>query len=663
MPATADLLTVIASLPQGAVVLPGLDTQSDDATWRAIALDPNDPDFPLAQAHPQFGLARLLRRLGVDHRDVRPWPAPNVPGTSVARAALVNRALAPAARAEAMRGSGPVPSEALNGLSMIETATPEEEARTVALIMRQTLDRDHLTAALVTPDRMLARRVAAELRRWGIVVDDSGGQALAQSAPAAFLRLVARMAIEELAPVPLLAALKHPLAAGGMPASLFRRRVRALELLALRGLRPAPGIAGLRRAAQRDHADQRAALALLDALQSAIAPLDGLRNRGSVSLASLLEAHAAVAEALAATEVEAGSRRLWAGDAGEALASFIGELAQSARDDLLVPVAEYPELLDALMAGHVVRPRWGRHPRLAIWGPLEARLQRADVMILGSLNEETWPPKARANPWMSRPMMQAFGLPLPERRTGLSAHDFCQAFSSPEVWLTRARRKEGAPTVPSRWLLRLRAALHDSEWTARNARTQRRLLQWQRLLDAPTAITPIQPPAPCPPVSARPRRISVTQVETWLRDPYAVYARHILRLRELDPLNAEPEAADFGTFVHAALAAFLADNGDPSSPKDYDRLLRHGRQAIGDLFERPGVQTFWWPRFERIARWFLNNETAASLRDRLFGGGSRGQDRDRRPGGSIPADGKGRSHRFAGRRYARDYRLQDRRAA
>jgi ATP-dependent helicase/nuclease subunit B len=608
MPAVAELLQVIAALPQGAVVLPGLDTEADDATWRAISLDPTDPDFSLAQSHPQFGLARLLRRLDIDRREVRFWPAPDVAGTGPARAALANRALAPAIRAEVMRCSGPVPPDAVEGLSIVETATPEEEARTIALIMRQTLESDHLTAALVTPDRMLARRVGAELQRWGIAADDSGGEPLAHTTPAAYLRLIARMVVEELAPVPLLAALKHPLAAGGQPVSTFRRQVRELERLALRGLRPAPGIIGLRHALHEHTNNRRRMLELIDMLETTISPLARLCDRGAVSVAQIFQAHLATAETLAATDVEPGPKRLWAGDPGEALASFFAELAQSAGDDLPVPLADYPELLDELMAGHVVRPRWGRHPRLAIWGPLEARLQRADVMILGSLNEESWPPKAPASPWMSRPMMQAFGLPLPERRIGLSAHDFCQAFSSPQVWLTRARRKEGAPTVPCRWLLRLRAVLHDDDWVARNARTQRRLLHWQRLLDAPAAVAPIQPPAPCPPVTARPRQLSVTQIETWLRDPYAVYARHILRLRALDPLNAEPEAADFGNFVHAALAAFLTSGADPFSSNAYDCLLAFGRKEIGHLLERPGVRTFWWPRFERIARWFIDNE-------------------------------------------------------
>ena len=414
--------------------------------------------------------------------------------------------------------------------------------------------------------------------------------------------------------MPLLAALKHPLAAAGAAPAAFRTQVRALERLALRGLRPAPGIVGLRRAvAAVPNAEGRSAgreaLALIDALEGTIQPLVRLADHGAVNLAEVLAAHVAVAEALAATAAQTGPSRLWAGDAGEALAGFVFDLAAAAEGHPPIALADYPELFDVLMAGRVVRPRWGRHPRLAIWGPLEARLQRADVMILGSLNEDSWPPQAHASPWMSRPMMQAFGLPLPERRIGLSAHDFCQAFSSSRVWLTRARRKEGAPTVPCRWLLRLQALMHGSGWIQQSARAARQIVAWQRLLDAPGPIVPMPPPAPTPPLIARPRQLSVTRIETWIRDPYAIYARDILRLRALDDLDAEPKAADFGTFVHAALAQFIAARRRATATTSTG-LLDYGREALGELFERPGVRTFWWPRFERMARWFVETHRA-----------------------------------------------------
>ena len=602
VPASADLLDMVAGLPRGTLVLPGLDVEADDETW--AALEPS---------HPQFGMAQLLERLGVDRHTVKPWPAAGGAELHPLRTALINRALRPAATAGIGRRDEPLPVEALADITRVDAPGPEEEARVIALIMRETLDHADRTAALVTPDRALARRVTCELERWGVAVDDSAGRPLAETMPGAFLRLTARMAVDNLAPVPLLAALKHPLAACGIATPGFRSQVRRLERLALRGLRPAPGIAGLEAAL----GDKVAELGpLLTSLAVAMHPLQAVLEKGTAPLRDLLRAHIAVAEALATTDQQPGAERLWGSDAGEAAAAFIAELAEAADDFEPIAVDTYPALLDVLMATRAVRPRYGRNPRLAIWGPLEARLQRADVMILGSLNEDTWPPKAQASPWMSRPMMKTFGLPLPERRIGLSAHDFTQAFSAPRVWLTRASRAEGTPTVPCRWLLRLENLLRGSDAEKVLTRDAGLWLHWQQALDKPQAFAPVEPPQPKPPVEARPRKLSVTQVETWMRDPYAIYARHVLGLRALDPIDADPGAADYGALIHKALDLFVRENPGPVADDAFDRLLDAGRRAFGNMLDRPGIRAFWWPRFERIARWFIDveRERRAGLR-------------------------------------------------
>ncbi len=581
VPATADLLDVICRLPDGAVVLPGLDREQGPDAW--AALEPT---------HPQYAMARLLERLGAEPGDVEDWPAPGVPATTPARAAVVNRALRPAA----------VPAisaaPALDGVVRIDCPGPHEEAGVIALIMRQCLEDQGRTAALVTPDRALARRVAAELGRWGIDIDDSAGTPLSRTPPGSFLRLSARMAAEGLAPVPLLAALKHPLAAGGMAPSAFRALVRRLETAGLRGPRPGPGMGGLRAALEAK--DKKALAPLLEALDEASGPFIRALKRKRTPLRDLLGAHVEMAEALAASDTDEGAARLWAGEAGAEAAAFVAEVADSA--GVLDPVggSAYAALLDVLMAGRAVRPRFGKHPRLHIWGLLEARLQHADTIVMGGLNEGTWPPEAAASPWMSRPMLAEFGLPEPERRIGLAAHDFSQAFSAPRVVLTRSAKAGGTPTVPCRWLLRLdnlgpgAVPKRDAEW-----------LHWQGLLDQPTAIRAAPPPAPRPPLEARPRRLSVTQIETWMRDPYGIYARHVLGLKALDPIDADPDAADYGSLIHRALDDFLGAHPGPLPEDALDLLMESGRKTFGRFLDRPGVWAFWWPRFERIARWFI----------------------------------------------------------
>ncbi len=610
IPATAALLAVVSRLPRGAVVLPGLDREADDAVWDAVDA-----------THPQYAMARLLERIGLERREVATWPSPIAAATPPARASLVNRALRPAAAA-GLAGEDS-DAAAVAGVTRIDAAGPAEEARAVALILREALEGEGRTAALVTPDRGLARRVAGELRRWDIAVDDSAGIPLAATAPFVLLRLAVRMVADAFAPVALLAALKHPLAGGGAAPGALRRRVRRLERTALRGPRPAPGLDGLRAAVARRIAARRqraataeadAALAarerdlaaLIDEIETLAAPLAAIAGAGDGRLAGFVAAHATVAEALAASDDRTGAERLWSGEAGEAAAAFLRDLAEQSDGVGLRSLEAYADLLDALALGRVVRPRYGRHPRLFIWGPLEARLQHADVTILGGLNEGTWPPRVPAGPWMSRPMMQACGLPLPERRIGLSAHDFVQAFCAPRVYLTRARRAEGTPTVACRWLLRLDAAL-AADPAVPSFDDGRIWLDWQHALDDPGAVLPGAPPAPCPPVAARPRRLSVTQIETWMRDPYAVYARHVLGLAALEPLEKALGPSDFGDFVHRAIHVFLA-GGDGASADALARLLAAGRQALGNDLQRSEIRAFWWPRFERLAAWLVAHE-------------------------------------------------------
>lgn len=600
VPATADLLKVVAGLPNGAVVLPGLDRTLDDAVFAA-----------LPPSHPQYGLARLLTHLETARGDVADWPSALAPTCPPARVALLSRALLPADATETWRAEGaPLDGDALAGVVRIDADTQQAEAAAIALVLREALEGEGRTAALVTPDRTLARRVGAELARFGLAIDDSAGTPLAKTAPGAFLTLTARLAAEGFAPVALLAAGKHPLAGLGMAPAALRRQVRAVERAALRGPRPGDGLDGLRRALEPKDRDL---VGFVDALAARAQPFSAILDGGPADLADILRAHVAFAEAFAATDTERGAARLWAGEAGETLAGLLAELG-SAGEALgpIMPKA-YPALLDTVLAGAVVRPRAGGHPRLSIWGPLEARLQHADVLVLGGLNEETWPPVPDAGPWMSRPMMESLGLAVPERRIGLAAHDFVQAMGAARVYLTRARRAGGAPTVPSRWLVRLETLLDglglgdafrpDPAWT-----------QWAAKLDEPEGCgwqpTPIAAPRPCPPVAARPARLSVTQVETWIRDPYAIYARHVLGLKPLDPLDADPGAAERGTVIHDALEAFIRAHKDAWPADPLAELLRFGRIEFQKKMAWPAVRAFWWPRFERIAAWFTAFESA-----------------------------------------------------
>lgn len=618
IPATAQLIEVVAGLPQGMVVLPGLDTETEADIWDAVAEDPG---------HPQHGLARLLARLKLTRDQVAPWPTPPsaTPGPAARelRRRLVDLALYPAVATprwnDAAGGFDPArAAAAFDGVTRIDAPGPGEEAAVIALILRRALETPGRRAALVTPNRGLARRVAGALARWGVAVDDSAGAPLSHSAPGGFLRLSAEMVAGGLAPLALLAALKHPLAAAGQAPAGFRARVRALERLALRGPRPAPGFAGLTRALRaaakdphRRREDRQAVRGLVDWLKA----LEGLAKPFARTLAraktlrELLDAHIGFAEALAATDQESGPARLWAGEAGTVAAGFVAELREAAGGIPAPAAAAYPAYLTALLGAKAVRPPYGSHPRLAIWGPLEARLQQVDLVVLGGLNEGTWPAEVEPGPWLSRPMRADFGLPPPERRLGLAAHDFAQLLGAPEVYLTRATRIEGAPSVPSRWLLRLQAVLGAIEPKVDIVGAAPQWLAWAEELDNPGEPLPAVRPAPAPPLEARPRRLSVTRIETWMRDPYDLYAERILKLTALDDLDSDPGAAELGTLVHEALEKFVEAHPTDLPADPEAALIEIGREVFSPERVRPGVRAFWWPRFRRIARWFAREES------------------------------------------------------
>lgn len=599
IPATADLLKVVASLPSGAVVLPGLDLDMDDASWDA--LDPG---------HGQYGLRELLGRMGAVRADVAQWDGPS---ERTARVHFIGEALRPPPTTDAWRAliaeDGAKLKPAFDGLRLIEAATPREEALAIAVALREALETPGRTAALVTPDRGLARRVAAELTRWDVAIDDSAGTPLSRTRAGSFLALLARAAAEQFAPVALLALLKHPLARGGDTPEWFRNRARQLETIALRGLRPEPGLSGIEARLRARLAQKKKGwpdlIEWFAGVAASLSPLAETLARKAVPLSDLASAHAAAAEALAG-----GADRLWQREDGESAASLIQELMEQGEGIEVADGREYGELFRALAELRPVRRDHGGHPRLAILGPLEARLQDFDLVVLGGLNEGAWPSEAANDPFLSRPMREALGLEAPERRIGLAAHDFAALATARNVLMTRSLKQDGAPTTPSRWVqrvLQLAGGL-DCAVVLRDAKQ----LAWTRAFDDGPRVQRARRPEPR--TSARLERLSVTEIETWLRDPYAVYAKHILRLKPLDPLEQEPGPRERGIAVHAALEAFF-DACPFDLPDDaLARLMEHGDAAFASAGATTETLALWRPRFLRAIEWFVGYE-----RDRRAG--------------------------------------------
>jgi ATP-dependent helicase/nuclease subunit B len=608
IPATAELLRAIAGLPNGAIVLPALDREMDEDSW--TALEPG---------HPQYGMRQLLDRLGATRRDVEDWP--HAVTVSAARNFFLREALRPPPTTDAWRAIAETHSDFLTqglaGISVVEAAHPGEEALAIALILREAAETPEKKAALVTPDRGLARRVAMELRRWHIAIDDSAGVPLAHTPPGVFLCLLAEAAAQLFAPAPLLALLKHPLTAGGESPSDFRRRARLLDRAVLRGPSPDPGLRGVQRAidsactnrGESTLAPSLDELALwFSRLAETLQPFaDAVASR-SASLTRLVELHCETAERLAGTAQTDGRHRLWRGDDGEAAAELMEALTRAGEDFPEIEPPAYPLLMRQFAEEQAVRPAFGHHPRLSILGPLEARLQQFDVVVLGGLNEGTWPSSAAADPWLSRPMRAHLGLESPERPIGLAAHDFAMLAEAPDVRLTRAVKVDGVPTVASRWLQRVQQLAKGigQEKCLSNGLPY---VAYARLLMTPDEEPkPAPAPEPRPPVCERPRELSVTEIERWLRDPYAIYARRILKLKPLDPLDAEVGPLDRGRIVHEVLERFVKETESGWPQQAEARLIAMADEAFA-CYRVPQVAlALWRPRFIRAARWFVAEE-------------------------------------------------------
>mgnify|MGYP000144138102 CR=1 FL=1 len=620
IPASAHLLSVIAGLEQGAVVLPGFAAFMDEASWKAID-----------EGHPQRAMKALIERIGIDRKQVRDWPLPKEkrPGREAgARARLVTEALRPAdetadwlARIAFLNKEweGDIVAEGLTGLSILETRDPASEARAIALALRETLETPGRTAMVVTPDRALARRITTEMSRFSVELDDSAGEALSDTAPGAFLMRVVECAADPGSALTLAALWASPLLALGEARAGLMADIAAMERETLRGRRPGKSFADvITRVGEGGNSRWTEIVTRIETALTPLLALEGDQPAASFALA-LVEA----AEALSASDQLSGADRLWAGEAGESAAGLMREFLEEA--DALPPLSlrAFSRVLLETARGRRVRPRSGTHPRLALLGPLEARLLHADRVILAGLNEGVWPQKLGSDPFLSRPMRKAAGLPAPERRLGLAAHDFAELASLPDVILTRSTSADGAPTVASRWLWRLQTLTRGAlgKEAAEDALTPAHdYLALGAALDAPACLTQISEPLPRPPVTVRPDALSVTAIEKWVRDPYSIYAQRILELDVLDPLDREPGHAERGTAWHSALEHWVKGLGERRELPDdaLDTLIALGEPALVEAGFTSAEMAVELARFAHAARWMVENEA------------------DRRAGGNLP---------------------------
>jgi ATP-dependent helicase/nuclease subunit B len=596
--ATAKLIGAVARAPQGAVVLPGLDQTLDEPAWRLIAAKLDDGGDPTASTHPQAALAKLLTRIGAAREEVQPLAAPGP------RAKFLTEAMRPADSTHLWAASKP-DARALDGVALIEASHEAEEALAIAAALRETLETPGRTAALITPNPAIARRVAAELTRWGVDVENSAGLTLGVTEEGVFARATLAAARDFSAPR-VAALLASPRLRLGRSPEAYAAAARALELGVLRAALPVTGLhdaqaafAAAREAASSPYAhravaaltpdDFAAAQALLADLAAALAPLQAADGG---PLAGLVTAHAQALGALAAPE-----------DPGEAVADLLDEWALAAGEGFECGLGDYAAMFETLAAQRAP-PNPRGHPRLALLGLLEARLLDYDRVILAGLDETVWPPAARADAFLNRQLRADLGLSPPERRIGQTAQDFVQALGTRDAIVTRCAKRDGSPTVASRFLRRIEALAGPEELQRLRARG-RVYLDLARHLDRPAPAPPATRPAPKPPVELRPQRLSVTRIETLRRDPYAIYAERILKLTPLPPVAPDLTAARLGDVWHDALETYAK-----APPWTRERLGAIAEAAFADLNADPAFRALRWPRIGKALDAFCEFDAA-----------------------------------------------------
>lgn len=608
IPATGELLRSIACLPNGAVILPGLDRDMDDASWSAVG-----------PTHPQHALKLLIQSLGIERNAVSP-----IDGRGAAeRRRLASEIMRPADTSEAWRdaiaGSADAIRVAMQGIELIEARNGHEQATAIALVLKQSLAQPGKTASLVTPDRELARRVKTELLRWNIAIDDSAGEALIRSPGGTLIDLLIDAVLARFEPAPVAALMRHGYCRFSEAPEAARRWVSVIELALFRSGETIPAVGRMAERLRQQwpageanphrhpvlqrisRNDWEAATQFAERFAAALQPFVSETPHG---LAGQLQRIVTTCETMAGPE-------LWQGEAGGALRAAIMALDIEAHQLRHCDFRRAAAILRHTLAVTMLRPAATRRLRLSILGLLEARLMRPDLVLLAGLNEGTWPAVPDAGPWLNRPMRNLLGMQQPERDIGQTAHDFVQALGAPEVKLVWSRRIGDAPAIPSRWVLRLQMLLKTAGLEPLAAASASQWTGLARRLTEPEAVVPLSKPRPRPPLAARPRKLSVTQVETLIRDPYAIYARNILRLEPVGSIAADADPARRGIIIHGAIGEFLGSCPLGVPDGILAEMLRIGAKWFEPLRDEPGVYGFWWPRFRRIAAWLADQEINA----------------------------------------------------
>jgi ATP-dependent helicase/nuclease subunit B len=540
VPATRMLLKAVYNLPNGVIVLPGLDGDEDKTRVQAM------------RSHPQHTLFDLCTYLAVEPMTITLLSDASTP-LEVARYRDTQCLFKapPLHQKKKPEDYDPI---------LIECASQSEEARVITAIVREKLFETSYSIAIVTPSQSLMRRLKAELSLYGIIPNDSAGTPLYDTPVGHFLKGLADF-LKAPSAATFIHLSKHPLCAKNNR-SAHLSFIRRYECL-------------LRKKQQNWDSDEK--VLWVNTLQKWL----GKRTE-CVHFTDFIHFFKEAAEKLSDGAVFKNTD-------GESAAAFFTSLSNTHP----FIKSDFEEAIILLMEmAAPVHDAAGLGSRVRILGTLEARLNTADVIICGSLNEGNWPKTPESDPLLSDGFRVAVGLPSKKRQQGLAAHDFCTSFYASHLYVTRALRDGGESMLESRLWTRL------THYYGGYDKTYQRIAHYLR----PSTATPHLPPAPTPRRESRPKDYYASHVELLMRDPYAFYVRYILGISPLPLLDEALSAKDKGQAFHAILDKYLTHVSDPTEEK----LIAFAKPYFETLGARGGgiAQTFWWYRFKRVAQWW-----------------------------------------------------------
>ena len=604
---TLDLMAAVCNLPKGHIILPGFDFDAPQSMWSHLLSDRASED------HPQYRLAKVVETCGTQPKDVANWTTATI---NTDRSSLISLSLRPAPVTDSWMREGPKLAnliQATEDITLLEATSKRQEALAIALRLRKAID-DGITATLITPDREISRYVSSIMTRWDITPDDSAGIPLSLTPVGRFLRETATLLSDNVKTSQIFAILKHPLCHNGNNRGEHLRLTRDLELFLRKD-----GIVSLTPDLMKEWSEKQSSQLAAQWTDWFLQCFVNLLEPGVQSFATWLQKHIALSDNIAngSDDTNAGEKQFWQGASGAPIRQIIDRLNETNETTLKCELRDYIGIFKGLLAQDSLRETTTTHPRVLIWGTLEARVQGADLYILSGLNEGTWPEIGDSDPWLNRQMRKDAGLRVPERKIGLSAHDYQQLICQKNVWITRSIRSNDAETVPSRWvnrLLNLLNGLPNQQGPIALEHMRKRGANWLELSESvDNALNDefsksTMRPAPCPPLSARPKSLAVTDIRTLIRDPYSIYAKHILRLRRLNPLNAIPDARMRGTIVHEVLENYFHEWPNLSENQRRERFAEILEANLHRSVPWPSTQVFWRNRLDNVTNWLIDGE-------------------------------------------------------